>query len=80
MNTGEKNYNHNNSSYRYVCLLTEIKSGTSKSFSIKTKQQKNAAIAVFNLNGKFYATSNSCIHKGGPLSQGFLDGDIVTCP
>jgi nitrite reductase/ring-hydroxylating ferredoxin subunit len=61
-------------------LLTEIKGGTSKSFSIKTEHQENVAIAVFNLNGKFYAISNSCIHKGGPLSKGFLDGDIVTCP
>jgi nitrite reductase/ring-hydroxylating ferredoxin subunit/multimeric flavodoxin WrbA len=75
---GEENYNH--SSYRYVGLSTEIKSGESKSFSIKTEGEKNIEIAVFNLNGSFYAISNSCIHKGGPLSNGFLDGDIVTCP
>jgi nitrite reductase/ring-hydroxylating ferredoxin subunit/multimeric flavodoxin WrbA len=78
MDIGEKN--NKNSSYRYVCLLTEIKSGTSKSFSIKTEEQKNIVIAVFNLNGKFYAISDCCIHKGGPLSKGFLDGDIITCP
>lgn len=28
----------------------------------------------------FYAISNMCIHKGGPLSKGILEGDIVTCP
>ena len=78
MNTEEREYN--NSSYRYVCLLTEIKSGTSKSFSIKTEEQKDIVIAVFNLNGTFYAISDSCIHKGGPLSKGFLDEYIVTCP
>ena len=32
------------------------------------------------MDGKFYAISNSCIHKGGPLSKGYLEGDIVTCP
>jgi nitrite reductase/ring-hydroxylating ferredoxin subunit/multimeric flavodoxin WrbA len=72
--------NYNNSSYRYIGLSTEIKSGESKSFSIKTEGEKNIEIAVFNLNGSFYAISNSCIHKGGPLSNGFLDRDIVTCP
>jgi nitrite reductase/ring-hydroxylating ferredoxin subunit/multimeric flavodoxin WrbA len=74
----EKGYNH--SSYCYVGLSTEIKSGESKSFSIKTEEGKNTEIAVFNLHGTFYAISNSCVHKGGPLSKGFLQGDIVTCP
>lgn len=80
MNGEEEEENYNHSSYRYVGLSTEIKSGESKSFSIKTEEEKNIEIAVFNLNGSFYAISNSCIHKGGPLSNGFLDGDIVTCP
>ncbi|MEJ7642321.1 MAG: Rieske 2Fe-2S domain-containing protein [Candidatus Nitrosocosmicus sp.] len=78
MNGEEKDYSH--SSYCYVGLSTEIKSGESKSFSIKTEGEKNMEIAVFNLDGIFHAISNSCIHKGGPLSKGLLDGDIVTCP
>ena len=80
MKGGEGGENYDHSSYRYIGLSTEIKSGESKSFSIKTEGEKNIEIAVFNLNGSFYAISNSCIHKGGPLSNGFLDGDIVTCP
>jgi nitrite reductase/ring-hydroxylating ferredoxin subunit len=70
----------NNSSYHYVGLTADIKSGSSKSFSIQTEEEKIAEIAVFNLDGTYYAKSNSCIHKGGPLSKGFLNGDIVTCP
>ena len=27
-----------------------------------------------------YATSNSCPHKGGPLSEGIVHGQSVTCP
>jgi nitrite reductase/ring-hydroxylating ferredoxin subunit/multimeric flavodoxin WrbA len=77
---GEEGEDYNHSSYRYIGLSTEIKSGESKSFSIKTEEEKNIEIAVFNINGSFYAISNSCIHKGGPLSNGFLDEDIVTCP
>lgn len=38
------------------------------------------AIAIANVDGTFYATSNSCPHAGGPLGEGGLDGCVVTCP
>ncbi len=38
------------------------------------------AVAVFNVAGRLHAIQNSCIHRGGPLSEGDLDGDLVTCP
>jgi nitrite reductase/ring-hydroxylating ferredoxin subunit len=38
------------------------------------------AVAVFNVNGAFYAIDNTCVHRGGPLGEGELDGDVVTCP
>ncbi|HEV8595757.1 MAG TPA: Rieske 2Fe-2S domain-containing protein [Thermoplasmata archaeon] len=37
-------------------------------------------VALFNVNGTFYATDNTCLHRGGPVGEGFLDGAIVTCP
>jgi nitrite reductase/ring-hydroxylating ferredoxin subunit len=37
-------------------------------------------VALFNVDGTFYATSNICLHRGGPLGQGMLDGPIVMCP
>ncbi|HEY0068336.1 MAG TPA: non-heme iron oxygenase ferredoxin subunit [Chloroflexia bacterium] len=37
-------------------------------------------IAVFNVDGQFYATQNKCTHMGGPLCEGGLWGDIVQCP
>ena len=37
-------------------------------------------IALFNENGTFYAIGDICTHAGGPLSEGDLDGDTVTCP
>ena len=75
----DKQREANDSSYRYIGLSTDIKRGFSKSYLIKN-EEKNIEIAVFNIDGVFYAISNSCIHKGGPLSKGFLDGDVVTCP
>ena len=38
------------------------------------------AVAIFNVGGAFYAISNTCLHRGGPLGQGFLEGSTVTCP
>ena len=37
-------------------------------------------VALYNVDGTFYATSNTCIHRGGPLGQGSLDGTAVLCP
>ena len=37
-------------------------------------------IAIFNVNGGFYAIDDTCTHAGGTLSEGSLEGDVVTCP
>ena len=43
----------------------EIPIGKSKSITIKdTASNKNINIAIFNISGRFYAISGSCIHKG----------------
>ena len=30
--------------------------------------------AVFNVDGTFHAIDNTCIHRGGPLGEGELEG------
>ncbi len=37
-------------------------------------------VALFNVDGEFFAISNTCLHRGGPLGEGFLEGDVVACP
>lgn len=37
-------------------------------------------LALFNVEGKYYALDNTCLHRGGPLGEGDLDGRVVTCP
>ena|ERR1044071_7841014 len=37
-------------------------------------------IAIYNSNGTFYASDNHCPHKGGPLSEGLVMGNMVLCP
>ena len=58
--------------------------------AISTEELNNGQMKELAINGrsilvamagdKFYAASNVCPHMGGNLSQGTLEGIIVTCP
>jgi nitrite reductase/ring-hydroxylating ferredoxin subunit len=37
-------------------------------------------VALFNVEGRYHAIDDTCTHRGGPLSEGALDGTTVTCP
>ena len=37
-------------------------------------------VAVFNDGREFFALENVCLHRGGPIGEGFLDDGVVTCP
>ena len=37
-------------------------------------------IALFNVGGKICAIHHVCPHQGGPLAEGGLEGNVVTCP
>ena len=38
------------------------------------------SLAIFNVEGNFHAIGNTCLHRGGPLGEGDLEGNVVTCP
>lgn len=38
------------------------------------------SIAIFNVDGAFFALDNACAHRGGPIGEGELEGEVVTCP
>ena len=38
------------------------------------------ALAVFNVDGQFHVIDNTCVHRGGPLGEGELEANVVTCP
>jgi len=48
--------------------------------SIRELQLEGKTVAVANVDGKLYAINNTCLHRGGPLGQGELEGKVVTCP
>ena len=47
---------------------------------IKLVDVHGERVAVANAGDMFYAFSDECTHDGGPLSEGELEGEIVTCP
>jgi len=53
----------------------EVPAGTIREFQLDGK-----TVAVANVGGKLCAINNVCLHRGGPLGQGELDGQVVTCP
>lgn len=47
---------------------------------LKLVEAADQQIALANVNGTYYAFDAECTHSGGPLDEGELDDDIVTCP
>jgi NAD(P)H-dependent nitrite reductase small subunit len=38
------------------------------------------SIAIYKVEGAFYATSDICTHEFASLSEGFIEGDVIECP
>ena len=47
--------------------------------SICEVQVEGKAVALANVDGQFHAIDGVCIHRGGPLGDGVLEGAVVTC-
>jgi len=58
-----------------VATKTDIVPGAA--MAVEVQGQK---IALFNIGGTYYAIGDTCTHRGGPLSQGTVEGTTVTCP
>ncbi|HMJ49298.1 MAG TPA: non-heme iron oxygenase ferredoxin subunit [Burkholderiales bacterium] len=58
-----------------VAKTKDLSPGQGKQVEVGEK-----TIAIFNVDGKYYAINDTCSHQGGPLSEGELNGKQVTCP
>ena len=58
-----------------VASAADIAPGTSRSIEVD-----GTMIAVFNLDGEYYAIEDVCTHDGGILTGGKVEGDQVVCP
>jgi nitrite reductase/ring-hydroxylating ferredoxin subunit len=63
------------SDYVKVGRVTDFPTGSLKKVVVGGED-----VALGNVGGKLYAISAKCTHRGGPLDEGELEGNIVTCP
>lgn len=65
----------NLSDWTPVCAQAELPPGT-----YKVVEVDDADIAVFNIDGQYYAIEDVCTHDGAPLTGGGIEGCEVICP
>ncbi len=58
-----------------VCRLEILPSGTMKKFDVK-----DCEVLISNLENRFFCVDARCTHAGAPLSEGSLEGEVLTCP
>jgi nitrite reductase/ring-hydroxylating ferredoxin subunit len=52
-----------------VAKADELSPGQARRVKVHGKR-----LALFNIDGNFYAFEDTCAHKGGPLSEGAIAG------
>lgn len=58
-----------------VCKTSDLVEGQGNQYEVNGQD-----IAVYHVDGKFWATADFCPHRGGSLGHGKLDGKTVICP
>ena len=58
-----------------VAKTNEIEPGQARLVDVQGKR-----IALFNVDGTFFALDHTYTHRGGPLAEGEISGHEVTCP
>jgi len=61
--------------WQLVTTCGKVSSDSPVAFSAGDKN-----VAVFKVDGAFYATDNICPHAYALLTDGFVEGDKVECP
>ena len=57
-----------------VCATTDLPPGEARTVIA------DVAIAVFNVDGEFYAIDDTCTHQDASLADGWLEGCAIECP
>ena len=60
--------------YAKVADSSEVSEGSLKSVMVGSDE-----VCLANVDGKFYAIGNVCTHRGCPLSDGWLEGNVLEC-
>ncbi len=66
---------HRTENWVKVAELSEVPEGKPKAI----RMGEGRSIALFNVDGKIYATDNQCPHMGYPLTRGTVRNGVLTC-
>ena len=58
-----------------IAAARDVPPGQATVFTVERQR-----IALFNVEGTYYAIGDTCTHRFGPLSEGDVQGTKVTCP
>lgn len=58
-----------------VAKKSDIPPGGTKVVKVKDRE-----IALFHAGADYFALSNACPHRGGPLGEGDLENGVIVCP
>lgn len=63
------------SDWQKLVAAADVPAGSGKEFAVSGR-----IVALFNVDGEFFAIDGICAHQGGPLAKGELVDHVVTCP
>lgn len=69
-----------NSDTRGVTYVPVAKAGDVQPGNVKAVKAVGRALALYNLDGTYYATDEICTHAHASLADGFVAGDVIECP
>ena len=61
--------------WSYATDAESIKEGE----AMRYVTEKQIPLAIFNVDGEFLCTSDTCTHEASSLSDGYIEGDTVEC-
>jgi len=61
--------------YTPLCPAGALAPGEARAFDVAGRR-----IALFRTAEGYHAVEDTCLHAGGPLHEGALEGTTVTCP
>ncbi|HZT97872.1 MAG TPA: bifunctional 3-phenylpropionate/cinnamic acid dioxygenase ferredoxin subunit [Chloroflexota bacterium] len=58
-----------------VCKTADVSSGDAACIKLDDR-----FLAIYNVDGEFFASDDSCTHEEASLAEGFLEDHLIECP
>jgi 3-phenylpropionate/trans-cinnamate dioxygenase ferredoxin subunit len=58
-----------------IGVASDVPDGRAETFDVEDRR-----IAIYRLDGAYFAIEDVCTHDGGPLAEGDVDAGEVICP